>query len=187
MYSFVSRPDVDKVCRLLGTIGGDVNISDLDLGSSEFNEIVADLPPIKLALNCIGGDSVAEFARILSHQGCIVSYGSMSKRAISVPSELVAYKNLKMLGFWLADWNTKHSDDERLSMISDIASMFREEKLSYFLELHDFDDFNFALQSHFEPFKFRKVVLNMDHPDRMKEHDDMPDENYKVFDAHSNL
>ena len=157
------------------------------INTPDFNEIIADLPPIKLGFNCIGGEGVAQMARIMGNNGTIVTYGGMSKKPISIPPEILAYKNLSLRGFWISQWNATHSDEERSAMLNDIAGMIRDEKLSYFLEMHDFDDFDHALKNHLEPFKFRRVVLNIDHPDRMKEHDALSEDAYEHFDYHSNL
>jgi len=107
----------------------------------------------------------------------------MSKSAVTIPADVLAYKQLKLHGFWMASWNAAHSVAERVTMINDIADLIRTNKLSFFFELHDFDDFDYALKTHLEPHKFRKVVLNMDYPDRFKEHDAKSDSDYFVFDT----
>jgi hypothetical protein len=47
-----------------------------------------------------------------------------------------------------------------------LPQMIKDRKLSYHYELHDFDDFDYALKRSLEPYRLRKVVLNMDCPDR---------------------
>lgn len=47
--------------------------------------------------------------------------------------------------------------------------------------MHDMDDFSYALQKCQEPFRFRKVVLNLDFPDRMAEHDALSDDAYDTL------
>lgn len=66
-------------------------------------------------------------------------------------------------------------------MLEDLAGWVRQDQLSLFLEMHDFDDFSFALDKSQTPFRRRKVVLNMDFPDRMAQHDELlkdADRNY---------
>lgn len=58
-------------------------------------------------------------------------------------------------------------------MLEDLAGWVRQEQLSLFLEMHDFDDFSYALDKSQLPFRKRKIVLNMDYPDRMKQHDEL--------------
>lgn len=52
-----------------------MNVTDEYLNDKGFQEILADLPPIKLALNCVGGDSATELSRLLSPGGTLVTYG----------------------------------------------------------------------------------------------------------------
>jgi hypothetical protein len=51
-------------------------------------------------------------------------------------------------------------------MMFSLPQMIKDRKLSYHYELHDFDDFDYALKRSLEPYRLRKVVLNMDCPDR---------------------
>lgn len=73
------RPDVDNTLRLLSNAGGDVNFADNYLNTDAFREIVNELPPIKLGLNCVGGDVVTDMARVLGTNATMVTYGGMSK------------------------------------------------------------------------------------------------------------
>ena len=66
-------------------------------------------------------------------------------------------------------------------MIADIAKMIREHQLTLFTEMHDFDDFQYALATSQKPYSFRKVVLNMDFPNRMGDHDKLPAAAFEVF------
>ena len=175
------RPDSNKVLRLLDNHGGDINICSDWLNSNHCKEALAELPPIKLGLNCVGGSAVADMCRVMGNGGTIVSYGSMSKKPVTVPGDVLAYKNLSLKGFWMSAWYQTHSAEEKSRMFNDIADMIRADKLCFYYSLHDFDDFNFALKTASEPFNFRKIVLNMDFPDRMAEHDARPDSDYEVF------
>ena len=69
--------------------------------------------------------------------------------------------------------NPSHSKEDREVMLEDLAGWVREDQLSLFIEMYDFDDFSYALDKAQLPFRRRKVVLNMDYPDRMAEHDKM--------------
>jgi trans-2-enoyl-CoA reductase len=178
-----ARPEVDNINQLLDNLGGDVNIPDTYLNSHGFNEILADLPPIKLALNCVGGEAATDLARALGVGGTMVTYGGMAKRPLQIPFDLITYKQLKLCGFWMAKWNTQHSAAERQVMLDYITTLIREEKLSFFFEMHDFDDFHHAFRASTESFHFRKVVLNLNYPDRMVEHDQKTTEDYWHFEA----
>lgn len=177
------RPDADTVLRLLSNLGGDVNVLDTQVNTVGFNEILADLPPCKLAFNCIGGDSTTEMVRCLAPGGTLVTYGGMSKRPLTLPCDLVIYKELKLAGFWMAAWYAERGADEKTKMMDEIAVMIRSKQLAFFFEMHDFDDFHHALDISLEQFNFRKVVLNLDYPDRLKEHDERNPDDYFVFEA----
>jgi len=177
------RPNTEKVLQLLTNYGGDINIPDTYVNSTGFKDIIADLPPIKLAFNCIGGDVIADMARNLGNNATIVTYGSMSKKSLSLPADVVNYKQLSLKGFWISSWNSTHSIQERKSMVNDIANMIRTNHLSFLYELHDLDDFDYALSKHNEPFYLRKVILDLDYPDRFKEHDALPESEYEAFET----
>lgn len=178
-----ARPEIDTTLRLLANLGGDVNITDDYLNSFAFKEILADLPPVKLGLNCVGGHVGTDVARCLAKGGTMVTYGGMAKKPLKIPFDLLTEKQLNMKGFWIAEWNATHSPSERQAMIESICELIRQEKLTFFFEMHDFDDFHHALKVSSESFNLRKVVLNLDYPDRMAEHDSKTAEDYWHFEA----
>lgn len=178
------RPDVDNTLRLLTNLGGDVNITDEQLRSYEFHhDILSEMGPIKLALNCVGGRVVTDMVRLLPPNTSLVSYGGMSRRPINLPMDLLTSRNISMKGFWVSKWYEQHSRLERAIMIAEIASLIRSKQFTLFYELHDIDDFQYALRRHLEPFQLRKVLLNLDYPDRLEEHDSLGEEAYKVFET----
>lgn len=177
------RPDADTTLRLLHGYGGDVNVLDSYVNTPGFRDILADLPPCKLALNAVGGEVVTDMARCLPAGATMVTYGGMSKRPISIPYEVLTYKSLNLHGFWCAKWHAENAGPKRTAMLQDICEMIRSKKLSFLYEMHDFDDFQYALEKSVEPFRLRKVVLNLDYPDRMQEHDARPESDYFVFET----
>lgn len=177
------RPNATDVLRMIETLGGDVNITDDVLNTIEFTEILADLPPIKLGFNCIGGKPAAEMMRCLGTGATIVTYGGMSKQPLTFPSDLVISKQLKVKGFWIATSDEKRGIEEKEKMCIEICNMIREKTLTFFYEVHDFDDFHHALDVSTRPYQLRKVILNLDHPDRLKEHDAMDPKEYRIFET----
>lgn len=179
------RPEVETALKLMTNLGGDVNVPDHYVGTASFNEILKDLPPVKLALNCVGGSSATDLARVLAPGGTLVTYGGMSKEPLTIPHDLIVHKQLKLRGFWIADWYAKHSREEASHMLNDIAGLVRDKRLFFFYRMHDIDDFPRALEKATEPFQNRKVVLDLQPPDRFKEHDARPESDYEVFDGPS--
>jgi len=177
------RPDTDIVTRLLSNLGGDVNITDDYVNTRGFKEIADEFGPIKLALDCVGGETVTHMSRALAPGATIVTYGAMSKKPLTVPFDVVSSKMLKMRGFWISKWMEENSIEDRSKMLNEISQMIREQKLRFFFEMHDLDDFQHAVEKSQEPYQFRKVVLNVNFPDRMKEHDSKDEREYDQFDV----
>lgn len=177
------RPDVDKTLRLLNNFGGDVNVPDFYVGTPAFKEILGDMAPCKVAYNCVGGDVVLDMARSLPKGATIVTYGGMSKKAVELPADLLTSKSLSLEGFWMSDWNDKASKADRETMLADIAGAVKAKKLNFLYEVHDFDDFAHAVKQSLTPFNLRKVVLSMDVPDRMQEHDARDKKDWEIFEG----
>jgi trans-2-enoyl-CoA reductase len=177
------RPNVTDVLRMIETLGGDVNITDDQINTVEFREILADLPPCKLAFNCIGGEHTTEMIRCLDTNATVVTYGGMSKKPLTIPFDILASKQLQVKGFWMANWYETNGITAKTDMMNDIVDLIRNKQLTFFYEVHDFDDFHHALDISTRPYQLRKVILNLDHPDRLKEHDAMDPEEYRIFEA----
>jgi len=171
--------------RLLTNLGGDINVTDAYVNSFGFNEILAELPPCKLALDGTGGEVVTHMSRCLAPQGNIVSYeGGSDKQPVVVPSEfLQAPKSLALKKFSMASWYAAKPAIDRSVMFAELAHMIRSNKLVAFHELHDFDDISFAVEKAMEPNGLREVILNLNFPDRLAEHDKLPKESYEVFET----
>lgn len=174
---------MSKTIRLLGNLGGDINVTDEYLNSRGYAEIAAELPPVRLALNCVGGEAATDLCRVLAPGGTLVTYGGMSHRPVVVPLDLLTHKQLKLRGFWVAQWVREHSKEERRAMVEELLGQVRSKQLSFFYELVDLDDFSTALKRAEEPYAFRKVLLNLDYPDRLAEHDKKTEDDYWHFEA----
>jgi len=180
-----SRPEGSQLLRLLTNLGGDINVTDAHVNSHGLNEILSELPPCKLALDGTGGEVVTHMSRCLAPQGSIVSYeGGSDKQAIVIPSEfLESPKSLSMKKFSMRAWYSSKSPVDRAIMLSEIAHMIRCKTLTAFHEVHDFDDIGYALEKAMEPNSIRKVILNLNFPDRLLEHDKLPKESFSVFET----
>lgn len=177
----MSRPDVHVTQSILTNLGGDINIPDSYLPRWQMQEILAELPPIKLALNCVGGEVATNMVRVLGEGGTMVTYGGMSKQPLSLPAEVVAQKKLTLTGFWMTKWYESASLEDRQLLFTTLGQLIKDEKLTFFYESHDLDDFSYALEKSTEPYRFRKVVLKCDFPDRMAEHDALREDAYNIF------
>lgn len=177
------RPDVFEELRLLDNLGGTINVTDEYLNSAGFKEILSEISTLKVGFNAVGGESANDIARSLPFGSTMVTYGGMSNRPIEVAQETLNSKQLKMKGFWISKWVVENSAEDRADMLDDIAGWIRENQICYFMNVHDFDDFKYALESATIPFERRKVVLNLDYPDRMAEHDAKTAKDYEKFEV----
>lgn len=127
--------------------------------SADMRNIIADLPAPVLALNCVGGESATELARLLGNNGTIVTYGGMSKKPVTLSTSSLIFKNINVRGFWLSRWTKEHSVEERQKMIDHLASLVKSKKLQLSLERKSFDELPSVMSSIYEGQKDRKIVL----------------------------
>lgn len=89
----------------------------------EFTRMGRD--PVMLGLNCVGGKSATNIAKLLGESGTLVTYGAMSKQPVMLPTGLLIFKDLRFNGFWLSRWanadkaGKKTTGDEILGLIRD--------------------------------------------------------------------
>ncbi len=173
--------DIDEKLRLLTNLGGDINITSDYLGSYEFNSIVAGSVTKLMVL----GDTAkcaADMARVGGEGSTMVSIDGASLPA-DVSAFVTKEKKVKMASFSILDWYQGCKAVDRAQMNANIATMIRTKSLTMFYAEHDFDDFGYALEQAREPMALRKVVLRMDAPDRMAEHDARDAKEYQVFET----
>lgn len=60
-----------------------------------------------MALNCVGGRSSLNLSKTLDDDGCMVTYGGMSKQPVQSPTGSFIFKDIALRGFWMSHWYTK--------------------------------------------------------------------------------
>ncbi len=173
--------DIDTKLRLLTNLGGTVNITDAYFGSYEYNSLVEGTEA-KLIL--VGGDTeaLADMARASGAGSTIVSYAG-AKPSAEVAAFVTEEMKVKTTTFSIADWHKGCSVMDRAQMNANVATMVRTGHLTLFYEEHDLDDFEHALDQARHSDSMRKVVLRMDFPDRLAEHDAKDEKDYEVFET----
>jgi len=156
-----NRPNFADTIERLKALGGYIAVTEDYIKTPQFKSLISDLPKPKLALNCVGGDSATEMARILDNKGTMVTYGGMSRKPITIPTSQFIFKDITLKGFWLSKWIEEHSLDERSKMVEDLINLIRKEKLKLWMESWDFENFDKALSRVSEPYRDRKIVLRM--------------------------
>lgn len=134
------RTDQSTMIEKLKAYGAYIVDTESYVGSLSFKRLISDLPKPKLALNCTGGPSVTEMARIVDEKATIVTYGVMARKPITIPGSLFIFKQLNLRGFWLTKWLEEHSVNERDSMYNQVQGLFKAEKLRLWSEKHSFHD-----------------------------------------------
>jgi len=156
------RPNFETKIDLLKSLGADMVVFDDYITKPAFRRLISDLPAPKLALNSIGGESATEMARMLGRGGTLVTFGGMSRKPVTIPTSLFIFKDIQLRGFWLTRWVEEHSREERMKMLQTIFDMVKAQKLTLWLEKWDFDKFDQALAEALQPYRDRKIVLNME-------------------------
>ncbi|EFW15058.1 mitochondrial enoyl reductase [Coccidioides posadasii str. Silveira] len=117
----------------LRSLGATVVITESELlSSSKLREITQEVTrkgkePIRLALNCVGGDGATALAKVLAPNSRVVTYGAMAKKPLSLPSGLLIFKNINFQGFWVSQWGNQNPTLKE-NTIRDILRMTRDGK-----------------------------------------------------------
>jgi len=146
-------------------------VSEEYVQTPPFKRILNDMPKPKLALNCIGGSSATDLARMWMPGGTLVTYGGMSRKPVTIPTSLLIFQDIKLRGFWLTKWLAEHSIEQRMKMQDSLIDLIRQDKLKFMLETWPFQYFHEALQKSQEQFRERKIVLIFDEKLSEKQND----------------
>lgn len=117
--NLVRRPELIGELRALG---GDVVLVD-DENVREQLKTATNGAPIKLGLNCVGGDSALRVANALGFGGTMVTFGSMSLQPFKLPTGLLIFKDLRFRGIWINKWYDSASPAERMEAFGPIFEM----------------------------------------------------------------
>eukprot|EP00892_Ulva_mutabilis_P008670 jgi/Ulvmu1/6175/UM028_0031.1 len=93
------RPNLSELSAQLHALGADVVATPAMVRQMCKDEGV---PPAKLALDCIGGESASLIAKMLQKGGTMVTYGAMSKQPAMIPAPLLIFKDIRVRGFWMS-------------------------------------------------------------------------------------
>ncbi|CEG49704.1 trans-2-enoyl-reductase [Plasmopara halstedii] len=154
--------DYEITVEHLKNLGATIVCSTDYVGSAKFKELISDLPAPKLALNCVGGKTSLEMARILTRKGVHVTYGGMSKEAVAVGTGSLIFHDITLKGFWLSEWVKESTVEERAAMLSELAGLVEAGKLRTWIQTYKFADFDDALQAAVNRTTKRKIVMLME-------------------------
>lgn len=125
--------DTEKMKKDLLSLGANVVITESELlTSSKFREIVQDATrqgkePIRLALNCVGGNNATALTKVLAPNSYHVTYGAMAKKPFNLPAGAMIFKNLMFHGFWVSRWSDQNPALKQ-DTVRDVLGMIRDGK-----------------------------------------------------------
>ena len=109
-------------------LGADAVLSEEEVSSKDFRARLKDLTQgrgARLALNCVGGKSALNLAKVLQDGGCMVTYGAMAKQPLTVPAGLLIFKNLRFEGFWVSKW-ADANPEEKIRVVEEVLDLVRQ-------------------------------------------------------------
>ncbi|XP_076358720.1 enoyl-[acyl-carrier-protein] reductase, mitochondrial [Tachypleus tridentatus] len=159
-----NRENLQELKDLLVKLGADYIIVEEELRSQVMDDIFKKIPKPKLALNCVGGKNALEMMRHLAKRGTMVTYGGMSRQPVTVPTSALIFKDTRILGYWMTQWNKEHSDSpERRKMLDFVCDLARKGVLRPpNSRIVPFRDYKEAIEKAMAPFVSQKQVLVME-------------------------
>ncbi|XP_012888493.1 PREDICTED: trans-2-enoyl-CoA reductase, mitochondrial [Dipodomys ordii] len=156
------RPDIQKLMDRLKDLGAEHIITEEELRKPETKNFFKDIPPPRLALNCVGGKSSTELLRHLAPGGTMVTYGGMAKQPVTASVSMLIFKDLKLRGFWLSQWKKNHGPDEFKKLILTLCNLIHKGQLTApACSEVPLQDYQRALGASMEPFVSSKQILIM--------------------------
>lgn len=126
-----SRPGEEgkKLKKELEDLGATKVVTDEEMQQKGFKDQVKEWTnggrsPLKLALNCVGGDAAMAMAKPLSSGACMVTYGAMSKSPMRVGASMLIFKDLRFSGFWVSRWSDAHPEEKKRT-VDELLEMMR--------------------------------------------------------------
>lgn len=102
----------ESVLQNLTSLGGAVVIMDGPDLAARVAEATGG-GTIKLAFDCVGGDTFERLVETLGYGGSIISYGNLSGQQPRLNLGGVVANDVRVRGFWLAKWYETASPDDK--------------------------------------------------------------------------
>jgi len=84
---------------------------------------------IRLALDAIGGNATMALAGCLARGATVVNYGLLSGKACKLSPEHTIFKDIRLRGFWLANWFRDAGAEERAALYRELVALILGGKL----------------------------------------------------------
>ncbi len=117
---------------------------------------------IKLALNCVGGESVNEMAKCLSQGATVVTYGAMAKSPISVSNALLIYRDIRFVGGNRTRWIQEISLEEGQKIFKKVLTLCQKTKLKIPIQsIFPLERYSEAIQAASQSERQGKILLKL--------------------------
>lgn len=112
----------------LEKLGADVVLEDDRSARKAIAEATGGAP-LRLGLDCVGGESSGRINRLLAAGGHHVVYGAMSKQGTMASAGSLIFKDVTVQGYWVSRWYQHASSEAVAEMWEDLAVLMRKGKL----------------------------------------------------------
>ncbi|KAK9463110.1 uncharacterized protein V1516DRAFT_221736 [Lipomyces oligophaga] len=126
-----SRDNIEELRADLSSLGATKVVTDSELADKGFRKVIKDWTgssPIKLGLNCTGGDSTTNIARQLAEGGHLITYGGMARKPVTIPVSLFIFKDIHCHGYWLSRWSDANPEAKE-TIVNEIFDLIRTGEL----------------------------------------------------------
>ena len=158
------RPNIEELTEDLKNLGASYIVTEKFVRTPDMKALMKALPKPKLACNCVGGRGAGELLKWLADNGSMVTYGGMSKQPLMVPAGPLIFRDVKLRGYWMTQWNADNAgSSKKEEMWSDLCDMVRQEKLiaPKYRSTH-IEDFVEAVSKSMDSYTDEKQILVMD-------------------------
>lgn len=157
------RPEIADLTNFLKQLGATEVLTEEQCRTTQLFKSGA-LPKPKLAFNCVGGKSATEILRHLTDKGVMVTYGAMSREAVTAPNAALIFKDISFRGFWMSRWSRENATSpERKKMLTEIIDLYLNGQFKGPVhKLVPFNNYKEALESsmNFKGFTGAKYILD---------------------------
>jgi trans-2-enoyl-CoA reductase len=116
----------------LTALGADLILTEEEAAEKSFKSRVKEATSGKrlpLALNCVGGRSALNLAKVLDEGAYHVTYGAMAKQPVTVPAGMLIFSDMRFTGFWVSRWSEVAPEMKRQA-VAEVLKLTREKKFA---------------------------------------------------------
>ncbi|MFV4846007.1 zinc-binding dehydrogenase [Edwardsiella tarda] len=116
--------------------------------------------PISYAIDSVGGAATEALTALLSENGLLVSFGSMSGAPMHIPAADIAFKQITVKGFWQKKINQSMAVEKRKSMMERLIALAEKGKLRLPVDtIYPMSDIKKAVTASLQSSRKGKILL----------------------------